>query len=758
MTRPGLAKVLLAIFIAMQLAACVDDDNSEAGVAGALAEVSDSSVVASEVVVSGSVGDGPVTGATIIVYSNTGTQIGSMISDNSASFQHTLKTKGKDYPLILEVNGGIDLVTGSEPDFQMLSVMMNPSEKQVNINPFSTLVVKIAQSLPGGIDQNNISLAKSIITDKLSFGLDLNSVPDPITSAITESNVANLVKASEALGEMVRRTRDRISGSGTTLSGDDVVAAIAADMTDGVLDGVGAAGTVRRVAAVANVVSGQVLVEALSNNLKVGGIIATGVIDQAIAITNSSILSSQLTDSVRITQGMLKQARVALAATQVLDSSQPVKDIGNKVASVQADVLPQDVATVLPADASYTLDYAVVLSSTVDDTQLSAVNEMVSSGGEAGTTSLNAAPTISGSPVGSVVAGNSYAFQPTAADADGDALSFSITNKPGWASFSATSGQLSGTPVNGDAGTYGNIQISVSDGTETASLAAFSIRVDEFVVPNSAPVISGSPIGSVVAGSGYVFQPTAADADGDTLSFSIANKPGWASFSVTSGQLSGTPDNGDARTYGNIQISVSDGIETASLAAFSITVEAANTAPTISGSPAGSVVAGNSYAFQPTAADADGDTLSFSIANKPGWASFSVTSGQLSGTPDSGDAGTYGNIQISVSDGAETASLAAFSITVEAAQAEVGGFTLSWTAPTTRADGAPLSLADIDGYRIYLGNSPGNYSDMIDVADGTAQSASVIDLPVDTYYLVMTTYDSTGLESAYSGEISKVAQ
>jgi len=47
---------------------------------------------------------------------------------------------------------------------------------------------------------------------------------------------------------------------------------------------------------------------------------------------------------------------------------------------------------------------------------------------------------------------------------------------------------------------------------------------------------------------------------------------------------------------------------------------------------------------------------------------------------------------------------------------------------------------------------------MIDVADGTAQSANVIDLPVGTYYLVMTTYDNTGLESAYSGEIAKVAQ
>ncbi len=297
--------------------------------------------------------------------------------------------------------------------------------------------------------------------------------------------------------------------------------------------------------------------------------------------------------------------------------------------------------------------------------------------------------------------------------------------------------------------------ISVSDGQETVSLPAFSITVE---AANTAPVISGTPAGTVVAGSGYSFHPSASDADEDALSFSIANKPGWASFSTGTGRLNGTPANADARTYSNIVISVSDGQETVSLPAFSITVEAANTAPVISGTPAGTVVAGSGYSFRPSASDADEDALSFSIANKPGWASFSTGTGRLNGTPANADARTYSNIVISVSDGQETVSLPAFSITVEAAQDPVGGFTLNWTSPATRADGSPLSLADIDGYRIYFGNSPGNYSDLVEVADGTAQSANVTDLPVGTYYLVMTTYDNNGLESAYSGEISKLAQ
>lgn len=58
---------------------------------------------------------------------------------------------------------------------------------------------------------------------------------------------------------------------------------------------------------------------------------------------------------------------------------------------------------------------------------------------------------------------------------------------------------------------------------------------------NQAPVISGSPPTSATVGRSYDFRPAARDANGDRLSFSIANKPTWASFSTRTGRLSGTP-------------------------------------------------------------------------------------------------------------------------------------------------------------------------------------------------------------------------
>ncbi|TLZ15855.1 MAG: thrombospondin type 3 repeat family protein, partial [Gammaproteobacteria bacterium] len=288
------------------------------------------------------------------------------------------------------------------------------------------------------------------------------------------------------------------------------------------------------------------------------------------------------------------------------------------------------------------------------------------------------APVIGGTPSTNVVAGASYSFTPTASDPDGDTLTFSIANQPSWATFSSRTGQLSGTPAKTNIGTFSNIVISVSDGTLTAALPAFSIQVQP--PPDHAPVIGGTPSTNLVAGASYSFTPTASDPDGDALTFSVANRPSWASFSNTTGQLSGTATTGNVGIFSGIVISVSDGTLTSSLPAFAIAVSApANPPPTISGTPATSANAGTAYSFTPTAADPNGNPLTFSIQNPPSWASFNTQSGNLSGTPGSGDAGTYSNIIISVSDGTSTASLAAFSIIVT--QVANGSATVSWSAP-----------------------------------------------------------------------------
>ena len=312
---------------------------------------------------------------------------------------------------------------------------------------------------------------------------------------------------------------------------------------------------------------------------------------------------------------------------------------------------------------------------------------------------------------------------------------------------------MQGTPTTANVGTFSNIGIGVSDGQGgSAQLAAFQIVVS--APPNQPPTISGSPPTTVTAGTAYSFTPTANDSDGGTLTFSIANKPSWATFSTTTGRLQGTPTSTNVGTFSGIAIGVSDGQGgTAQLATFQIVVSAPpNRPPTITGSPPTSITVGMAYSFMPTASDPDGDTLTFGVANLPAWASFDTATGRLTGTPAALDVGTTTGIVITVDDGRQgTASLAAFSVTVQAVS--LGTATLTWLPPTTNTDGSPLT--NLAGYKIYWGTSQGNYPNSTTLTNPGLTSYVVTDLAPGTYLFVATAYNSAGVESTFSGVASK---
>lgn len=179
-----------------------------------------------------------------------------------------------------------------------------------------------------------------------------------------------------------------------------------------------------------------------------------------------------------------------------------------------------------------------------------------------------------------------------------------------------------------------------------------------------------------------------------------------------------------------------------------------NTPPTISGTPPTSVVAGTAYRFAPRASDADGDLLTFRIDNKPSWASFNTSTGVLAGTPSGSHIGTYSNIVIRVTDGEATRQLPAFSITVEPVAR--GSATLTWTAPTQRTDGSPLT--NLAGYKVYWGQQSRSYTQSVEIKNPGVTTYVVDDLARGTYYFATTALSADGLESEYSNEASKTIQ
>lgn len=193
--------------------------------------------------------------------------------------------------------------------------------------------------------------------------------------------------------------------------------------------------------------------------------------------------------------------------------------------------------------------------------------------------SANTAPEIIGTPDTTVNIGQEYRFQPTTSDADGDALNFVMRRQPDWLSFDTTTGELRGTPALADVGLHKRLLIMVKDGTDDTKLPLFSIEVI-----NPPPAISGTPVTSLNSGAEYRFTPTASDPNGDELTYSVINKPNWASFNSRTGELKGTPNTNKTRNYRDIVISVSDGMSTVSLPAFGIAAIAGEYAVDCTGS------------------------------------------------------------------------------------------------------------------------------------------------------------------------------
>lgn len=520
------AACLLAMM--MTIAACGgDSDNGPLASGDEPPAVGGTEIV--EAHISGSVGDGPIVGADITIRSRTGALLMKLSSSSTADYDLDIKTQGRNYPLAITADGGIDLVTGGPPDFRLDSGLLSPARwATVNLNPYTTLIFGAAR-LNGGVSSSSVEAATAAIMTHYGFGLDSALVPDPTTSPIDGSNVHSMVKSSETLGEMIRRTRDAMAATGSTLSGDRIVAILSADLVDGYIDGSGAVASDSRVAAVATIASAAVLVEAMANRLHVYGVDATQAMDTTIRQIRPNAPTSATTANVGIPAEAFAQAERALRAAALISSDPRIGEAIQVMASATPGSLPAAIAAQLPAGIDSVLSSAVLSTAYAGQAQLDAVNN-VSRGGTGtgpspgepppeepppeeppseGPPSPNQAPVISGSPDTALVVGTPWSFTPTASDPDGDALTFSVANKPGWLSFSTSTGKLSGTPSSAHVGLHKDITISVSDGQATASLGPFSLTVNETQPTTGSAKVSWTPPtertdGTTISGiSGY---------------------------------------------------------------------------------------------------------------------------------------------------------------------------------------------------------------------------------------------------------------
>jgi hypothetical protein len=78
--------------------------------------------------------------------------------------------------------------------------------------------------------------------------------------------------------------------------------------------------------------------------------------------------------------------------------------------------------------------------------------------------------------------------------------------------------------------------------------------------------------------------------------------------------------------------------------------------------------------------------------------------------------------------------------------------TLGWVAPTQNSNGTPIT--DLAGYKIHYGTASQDYTQVVSIANPSLSRYVLDSLPSGTYYFAISSYNSQGLESPLSGEIT----
>ena len=274
----------------------------------------------------------------------------------------------------------------------------------------------------------------------------------------------------------------------------------------------------------------------------------------------------------------------------------------------------------------------------------------------------------------------------TATDADGDALTFSITdgNTGNAFAINASSGAITvaGTLNRQTTQTY-TLTVRVSDGTTSAE-DAVTINVTD-AGGNEAPTIAAQTFSIVedAASGAAVGTVTATDADNDGLTFSITNGNTNSVFAINASSgaitVASALDHEATPTY-TLTVQVSDGTTSAN-AAVTINVTDVNEAPVVTAQTTAFTIAEdatNGTAVGTVAAtDPENNRLTFTITNGNTGNAFAID-------------GTTGAITVAGTLNRETTST--YTLTVRASDGSLSG-TANFTVNVTDVNEAPVVTA-----------------------------------------------------------------
>lgn len=247
---------------------------------------------------------------------------------------------------------------------------------------------------------------------------------------------------------------------------------------------------------------------------------------------------------------------------------------------------------------------------------------------------LNRSPVITAIENKTVAEGKELNFTVTANDADGDELSYQVSELPEGTNFDEATGEFTWQPSQEQQGNY-KLEFSASDG-QLKDTEVVMITVGDVNRPPQLENVSDQEIGE---GKELSFTITASDPDGDNVTLSAASLPQGANFKAETGEFTWTPGYQQAGSY-ELEFSAQDGTTTAS-EMMKIRVKDNNQPPVLEPIEVPEVSEGEELQLNLSANDADGDEIKYRVENAPEGAEFDQETGEFTWTPNYDQAGEY---------------------------------------------------------------------------------------------------------------------
>lgn len=237
-------------------------------------------------------------------------------------------------------------------------------------------------------------------------------------------------------------------------------------------------------------------------------------------------------------------------------------------------------------------------------------------------------------------------FQLSAFDADGDTLSYIITETANDSTVELIGDRVRLSPEADYSGPIA-FKYKANDGQLDSNIASFSLTV---TAVNDAPTATGATL-QVLGATPLEHSLRGHDIDGDSLSFHIENPPTQGTASIIGGKLSYQANKGFVGTD-TLTFTSNDGKQSSAPAVIEIRVIDNNHAP-VASDISTIVDEDNVVTITLQGTDPDNDTLSYNINTQPSNGIIDRTADQVSYTPNADFNGTD-SFEYEVSDGVES--------------------------------------------------------------------------------------------------------